>query len=35
MTKITPEVKAIIEKYQYDRKLRKYTDMHFFNDDVE
>jgi hypothetical protein len=32
MAKITPEVKAIIEKYQYDRKLGKYTDMHFFND---
>lgn len=32
MAKITPEVKAIIEKYQYDRKLSKYTDTHFFND---
>lgn len=32
MAKITPEVKAIIEKYQYNRELRKYTDMHFFND---
>ncbi|MEC0244153.1 hypothetical protein P4H66_30530 [Paenibacillus dokdonensis] len=32
MGKITPEVRAIIEKHQYDRKLRKYSDMHFFND---
>ncbi|MEK4105588.1 hypothetical protein NST28_16030 [Paenibacillus sp. FSL R10-2791] len=32
MAKITPEVRSIIEKYKYDRKLRKYTDMHFFND---
>jgi hypothetical protein len=30
--KITPEVRAIIEKHQYNRQLRKYSDMHFFND---
>jgi hypothetical protein len=30
--KISPEVRAIIEKYQYERKLRKYSDQHFFND---
>lgn len=28
----TSEVRAIIEKYRYDRKLRKYWDQHFFND---
>jgi hypothetical protein len=32
MAKITPEVRAIIEKYQYSRGLRKYADKHFFND---
>ncbi|WP_238651794.1 hypothetical protein [Paenibacillus piscarius] len=32
MGKITPEVRAILEKYQYDRNLRKYSDQHFFND---
>ncbi|WP_419885694.1 hypothetical protein [Paenibacillus sp. B-A-8] len=32
MGKITPEIKAIIEKHQYDRNLRKYSDQHYFND---
>lgn len=32
MGKMTSEVRAIIEKYRYDRKLRKYSDQHFFND---
>ncbi len=33
MVKITPEVKAIIDKHQYNRQLRKYSDKHFFDDD--
>ncbi|MGO4731097.1 hypothetical protein [Paenibacillus sp. 2KB_22] len=32
MGKITPEVRVIIEKHQYNKQLRKYSDMHFFND---
>jgi hypothetical protein len=34
MGKITPEVRQIIDKYQYSRELRKYSNKRFFQDNT-